>query len=547
MSEQTQLVFHGGVGVIGGNKICVRASNGKGVFLDFGWGFETSRKYLNEYMDLRKSEAILDGITLKELPEPVGMLSGIYREDLVANKDPQWLASHNVETGSPTCITEVLISHCHSDHISDISYLHPAIKIMCSETNKAILEQLDAISSANSHFSDIISYKPVYSQDSETGAWNAEAPGKNYPETKREIQTFRTSEPFQCAGGGLKVTFFETDHSMPGAGAFLIEDLGSGKKIVYTGDIRRHGPLGEQTEVFVQAAKDFSPDVMVVEGTRITEKPEERDEKPDEATIEKELNNLFAEINKENDSKLICFDCANYDVWRLSSFFRSAANQSRTLVLNAKSYSLLKLCVDFGIITDVDYTQIRIYLPKKVLGLYAPKDYSYSQDLKIVLKKSQDEIPVKKKRNGENKDCAIWETIDPNKPFAIRAAEIRENPGNFVIHLPFYTLMEFCDLLPPENSHYIISKSAPFDDEGLIDEKKRKYWLELCKIPKENVHNLHCSGHMRRDDLIEMVNSIQPKQVFPVHTGAPAEFEKMGFQDQEIEVILPIKGEIYII
>jgi mRNA degradation ribonuclease J1/J2 len=31
-------------------------------------------------------------------------------------------------------------------------------------------------------------------------------------------------------------------------------------------------------------------------------------------------------------------------------------------------------------------------------------------------------------------------------------------------------------------------------------------------------HQLHASGHMNKKQLVEMVQNIKPKQVFPVHT-----------------------------
>src|SRR4030042_4258184 len=104
--QKNHLQFFGGVGVIGGNKICLTASNGKGILLDFGWGFDTSRKYLNNFMDLRGSEVLFDGMTLQELPPPTGYLAGIYREDLYANKDANLLARFPFETGKPKTITE---------------------------------------------------------------------------------------------------------------------------------------------------------------------------------------------------------------------------------------------------------------------------------------------------------------------------------------------------------------------------------------------------------------------------------------------------------
>jgi len=31
-------------------------------------------------------------------------------------------------------------------------------------------------------------------------------------------------------------------------------------------------------------------------------------------------------------------------------------------------------------------------------------------------------------------------------------------------------------------------------------------------------HRLHASGHLNKDQLVDMVNNIQPERLFPVHT-----------------------------
>lgn len=40
-------------------------------------------------------------------------------------------------------------------------------------------------------------------------------------------------------------------------------------------------------------------------------------------------------------------------------------------------------------------------------------------------------------------------------------------------------------------------------------------WIDHFKM---QFHQLHASGHISKDQLVEMVNEIQSKKVFPVHT-----------------------------
>ncbi len=543
-SPKVSLQFFGAIGVVGGNKICLAASNGKAILLDFGWSFDTTRKYLGDFMNPRRFEILFDSIRLEELPRPYGTLAGIYREDLFVHKDPNLLKLYDIEGGQPKCVRELLISHCHSDHIGNIEYLHPDIKLLCSPTNKMLLEHLDETSSPTSYFSGVITYKTLFKKGKLDGTWSTDPTDSHTPVETRKPELIQPNVPFKCAEQGLEVTFYETDHSLPGAGAYLIKDMGTGRKIVYTGDIRKHGPNKHLTEQFIQQAREFAPDVMIVEGTRLG-REEDSNEKASENDVEKGLSEVFKEINQEPVPKLICFESANQDLWRWRSFYRAATANNRTLVVNAKGYDLIKQCVDSKLISDMDYAKLRVYLPKKSSGLYSPKDYSGSKDLSHVFQKEEEEVPVHFKKDGTPKKPSRSETIDPEKSFGIRAWEIHENPGNFVMYLPFYAMMDLCDLLPPPDSYYVISKSAPFDDEGVVDEKKRDNWLALFKFPKNHMKQIHCSGHIARDQLIEMIKTIHPKKIFPIHTTKPQEFLKMGLDALGIEVILPEVNKTY--
>ncbi len=322
---------------------------------------------------------------------------------------------------------------------------------------------------------------------------------------------------------------------MPGAGGFLIKDPQSGLKVVYTGDIRLHGPNRQQAERFIQVARDFTPDILITEGTRVG-REEEKGQLSSEPEVEAELTRLFNQVALEKSPKLIFFECSNKDVWRLRSFYHAATAVSRTLVVSAKEYDLLKRCVDAKLLTDLDYSKLSVYLPKRGTGLYAPKDYSYSgNDIKTVFQKA----------DADTANSYKYEQIDLTKSFGIRAEEIRANPGKFVVDFPFYVMMDFCDILPPSGSYYVISKSAPFDDEGIIDEEKRQNWLAKFQFPEQNIKGIHCSGHMSRPDLEQMIKTIHPKKVFPIHTTLPEEFLKMGLDALGIEVILPERNKIY--
>lgn len=55
----TSLSFYGGVGEIGGNKIKVDGKKNSFLF-DFGLAFGTANEYLDEFLQPRKSNGIMD-------------------------------------------------------------------------------------------------------------------------------------------------------------------------------------------------------------------------------------------------------------------------------------------------------------------------------------------------------------------------------------------------------------------------------------------------------------------------------------------------------
>ena len=97
-------------------------------------------------------------------------------------------------------------------------------------------------------------------------------------------------------------------------------------------------------------------------------------------------------------------------------FIRQLNPSERTLILPAKIYELLKRMAGLGILNgmDLDNTQIKAYLPKKVWGLYEKEDYSYFPEIQYVFPDEDADTDAKMKK------C---DRIDLDKPYKTIAAE----------------------------------------------------------------------------------------------------------------------------
>ena len=95
--------------------------------------------------------------------------------------------------------------------------------------------------------------------------------------------------------------------------------------------------------------------------------------------------------------------------------------------------------------------------------------------------------------------------------------------------LSFFDMNELFDIEPPEGSKYICAHCEPFNDEMLSDQNKLKQWLDkfnLLETSEQDLDHFHASGHASRNEIKELVEQINPKIIYPIHTLKPDEFLK---------------------
>jgi ribonuclease J len=438
--------FYGGVSEIGGNKVLLEDGDAR-VFLDFGQSFTLGCEFFTSWLSPRAVNGLGDYFEFGLLPK----LKGLYAKEQLEYTDVPHLKPK---------FDAVFLSHAHFDHANHIEFLDPEIPVYLGAGTKLFLEAIEKTSS----FCD-------------------------YGEHRYE--TFRTGDKIKV--GDLLVEPVHVDHSIPAAYGFLIHT--SEGTVVYTGDLRAHGPRKDMTEEFKDKARESEPVAMICEGTRMVAKEKRKN------YSEQQVERLSDKVVSSTD-KIVFVTRYSRDMDRFRSFYDVAKDNGRKIVVSPKTAHLLSRLVEDN----------RLDLPDPL------KDESIL-------------VYYKRKKSGEfeEKDYYVWE-----RDFMEKMAKyefVRKNQRKLVMDLDFYQFAELIDIKPSPGSHFIHSMSEPFSEEDIEDQVMHN-WLDHFKM---RFHQLHASGHLNRKQLTGLINYINPKRIFPVHTENQQLFKKISGNVQTIK------------
>ena len=468
----TIIKFYGGVNQIGGNKIFIEDSDEKLIF-DFGLSFSDKLKYFNDFLNPRTVNGLGDYLNFNLIPN----IPGLYRDDLAI--------PINYPTTIEKKIDAIFISHAHVDHFGLISLIREDIPVYASETTNKIIKSYEdsSPSGIDKEFYNI--KKRPYGEYIHHSKW------------KKETRNFNLWKDFD---GVNKIDFFNLDHSIWGAGGYVIET--SDKRIVFTGDLRQHGLRGDLTKNSIKNLSNDDIDILIIEGTNVGN--ENSDIKKILIIEEIMGKSLGKKLESEEDlrkealkiiqstKKPVFVDFSIRDFDRFLIFLGIAKECGRNLVIPVK---LAKHLHDLKKIINVEITDenIIIYQEPKRLGSYNVKEYS------------------------------IWEREFYEFENVMKHDEIQENLNNSIVYMDYFHLKNLIDLRPSEGGIYIHSTTEPFDEEQAIDFRRHLRWIKKFGL---EYSYLHTSGHMQEKEIFQTIRNLNPKNIIPIHTIGAQIFKK---------------------
>ena len=211
-----EFIIHSGIDTIGGNILEINTDRVR-FFMDFGLSGGQAVDDQPAWSDLERE------INQQALPQ----LHHVFELDQLEhspNIDP-----FQADRDKPLVIA---ISHLHIDHMGALKFLPPSARIYLSRYSYRLLQTLVEVGEEEGISAQVVPLDPG------------------------ELVTLDDD---------LHLQLIPVDHDVVGASAVFVQD--SGFKIVHSGDLRQTGYQPDLTDQMVDLARNFQPDLLLMEGT----------------------------------------------------------------------------------------------------------------------------------------------------------------------------------------------------------------------------------------------------------------------------------------
>jgi len=275
------------------------------------------------------------------------------------------------------------------------------------------------------------------------------------------------------------------------------------------------GKKAKETQSFTKDAASLQPLLLIIEGTRASLKGGHGTKH----FTEQDVADRISQIIKKAKG-LVIADFGPRNLERLISVLKATEEVNRQLVITTRDAYLLEAlsqCGEVDLPNLLGHSHIRIYTEKRI-------------------------------RTSE------WEStlLERCRAQCLTAEEVSIHPDEFVFCFSYYDFNELIDI-NPSGGTYIYSATEAFNEEMQLDAVKLKNWIDHFNFQlfgnpfaSENADShdpLHVGGHARPDELLNIIETIHPRYLLPVHTECFEFFEKHFETRKDIKLIRPKSGE----
>lgn len=489
---------HPATGEIGGNKILVEYDD-RAWFLDFGTRFGQAGRYFDEFLSPRSAFGLRDFLRMGLIPP----IEGIYRPDLMLH-EPDLFERYRAAPHFRRLdhLDGVLLTHAHQDHNGCLGFLRSDVPVYTGLMTAVIGKVMQDIAGKDPEGAFSYVGRKTMTDEGALRGVTGERHGRPLYVLEDDVEIVRALEalrsflrsspgkrttfhpaPIEIADpAALDLAFFRVDHSIPGSGAFALYTPAGW--IGYTGDLRLHGYSKWRTERFAEALRELQPQLLIVEGTSLSDTP----------AIEEPTVHEAARAVVRAERGLVIADFSARNIERLRSFRDIALDAGRRLVVTAKDAYLLEQMhvIDPAIPTPDEE-------PMAILRAVHATQAAWEEQVRV----------------------RFYDRM-------VDAAEIRRSPGDYILCLSYWDITHLIDIEPPGGT-YIYSSSEAHDEEQAVDQRRLTNWLRcfgltvVGGLPGAEKGPFHASGHIDGPGMERLIETIDPVWLLPVHT------EKLGW------------------
>ncbi|MCF7922504.1 MAG: hypothetical protein K9M55_07370 [Candidatus Marinimicrobia bacterium] len=377
----------------------------------------------------------------------------------------------DIFSDSPQHTTAIIISHAHQDHWGLAGYVKDHVQVFASHGTI-----------------QLINTNKIFIRDTLV---------------PKQVQEIELDKNFVF--GPFLVTPHLVDHSAPDALAFHITNKIMNISLFYSGDFRNHGRKHGALARLIKSVKgDGGAELLLIEGTTLSRLS---DSYPSEKDIQKKF---YAKFQQSENTTFVFSSGQNIDRW--VTIYNAARDAGKTIIIDLYTAWVIKSLIN---LSDS--------FPKPGWkhddGTYSVRTYYW-------------------KNHCDALDAAGQEKfILSNARYRIKVEEIIQDPGKYVFMARSNRLIELLIkrfsstegmhiiwslwsgyLNPPEHTSY---KPSPI-----------KLLAEKYNIP---ITHIHTSGHAGKNDIVKLIEGINPHTIIPIHTEVPEAFLDLDSRTRLLE------------